>query len=317
MNSSPCRWIDFDTRWLEGSGVARHSIITISEVDRNARAIYADWLATGHHGEMTYLERYDDVRANPALLLEDAQSMICCAIPYYWPLDSDRRPPLSISRYALGRDYHDVVAARLKTVASRMSESLGCQTRVCVDTAPLRERYWAARSGLGTIGRNNQLIIPGLGSYFFIGEILTTARLKPTVNDDTAESSGFPLCNGCDRCQRACPTGALKNDGSCDASRCLSYLTIEHRGDLPEGTDLHGTFYGCDRCAAVCPHNATPLPTDIEEFRPNPSLLTMTAADVLALTPETFAETFRGSAMKRAKLAGLRRNALHLNKQSR
>lgn len=308
MSSSPSRWIEFDLTLMEGSGVARFAIAAVDEVEPRQQQLYHDWICSGRAGEMTYLERYGDVRSNPALLLDGARSIICCAIPYYWPLPDEKRP-LSIARYALGRDYHDVVRRRLEAVAERIRANYGGDTRVCVDTAPLRERYWAARAGLGFIGRNNQLIIPGLGSYFFLGEILTTAPLQPAPS---ATDIPADPCSGCDRCLRACPTRALNPDGSCDARRCLSYLTIEYRGDFPPGTDLHGSLYGCDRCAAACPCNARPLPTTIEEFRPNPTLLSLTADDVIEMTPDRFAATFRGSPMKRAKLKGLLRNALSL-----
>ena len=302
---------------MEGSGVARYAITPIGEVDDGSRLIYDNWIAAGRHGAMAYLERYGDVRSNPALLLDGAQSMICCAIPYFQPSDRCPEPRLSISRYAVGADYHDVVRRRLEAVATRIRETYGGETRVCIDTAPLRERYWAARSGLGFIGLNNHLIIPGLGSYFFLGEILTTARLvsensENSESSENSENSSRSSCSSCLRCLRACPTGALKADGSCDARRCLSYLTIEHRGDFPPGTNLHGSFYGCDRCAAVCPHNGAPLPTDIEDFLPRPALLDLTAADIAAMTQEQFSITVRGSAMKRAKLAGLQRNAATL-----
>ena len=293
---------------LADCGAARFAIASLQPVDDNARRIYDDWIASRRNGAMDYLQRYSEIRDNPVLLLEGARSIICCAFPYYTPLPADSRPPLSIARYALGRDYHDVVRRRLETVARRIRDAFGGLTRVCVDTAPLRERYWAERARLGFIGRNNQLIIPSLGSYFFLGEILTTLPLKPTDADPLPSDP----CAGCNRCLRACPTSALKPDGSCDASRCLSYLTIEYRGDFPESTDLCGSFYGCDRCADVCPYNADLQPTAIEEFLPNPALLSLTPADILSLTPDKFSEIFRGSAMKRAKLSGLQRNILQL-----
>lgn len=302
MNSRLYPWIDLDPEILGSSGVHSHAIATLDQVDSNADRLYADWIAKGYHGAMAYLEKYPDIRRDPRLLLDGARSMIICAIPYFTPFD--RSPgSLSIARYALGRDYHDVVRRRLEAIADAIRARYGGETRVCVDTAPLRERYWAQRAGLGFIGLNNQLIIPGAGSYFFLGEILTTVAFNPTAVGTPA------TCQRCGRCIKACPTGALNPDGSCDASRCLSYLTIEHRGDFPEGTDLHDTFYGCDRCAMVCPHNATPATTDIEEFRPDPIITSLTADEILTMSPERFSTIFRHSAMKRAKLAGLQRNA--------
>lgn len=303
MSSSPCPCPD---SLFEGSGVVRHAVADLGPVDSRSRALYEQWIAEGRQGEMEYLERYPDVRLDPRLLLEGAQSIICCAIPY---LNSAHLPPRKarIAAYALGDDYHEVVRERLTAVARRIEQTYGGQTRVCVDTAPLRERYWAQKSGLGVIGLNNHLIIPGLGSCFFLGEILTTVRLEPTVPDLPAD------CGRCGRCVRACPTGALRPDGSVDARRCLSYLTIEHRGDFPAGTNLHGCLYGCDACAVACPHNANapeiPVPA---ELQPRPALLNLTVEQAAELTQEQFSTLFRHSAIKRAKLAGLRRNALTL-----
>lgn len=308
MNSSPSQWSDFDASLLEGSGVYAFGIVRLSTAGEVQTARYCSWIAGRRHGTMTYMERYGDIRRDPRLLLEGARSMICCAFSYY---TSALRQPgaLSIARYALGKDYHDIVRRRLEAVAERIRLRYGGETRVCVDTAPLYERYWAARAGLGVIGLNNQLIIPGAGSYFFLGEILTTAPLN-----STADISEPPACEQCGRCVRACPTGALNPDGSCDASRCLSYLTIENRDEFPDGTDLHGRFYGCDCCAEACPHNANPPLCAIDELKPNPRLLSLTADEVIAMTREEYTDLFRGSAMKRAKLSGLQRNALQIKR---
>lgn len=305
MNSEPSRWSDLNPQWLEGSGIYRFGIACIAEVDDTAESIYRNWIESGRHGGLAYMEKYAEIRHDPTKLLDGAQSIICCAFPYYFPIS---RPAgaLRIARYALGCDYHTVVRQRLETVAQRIRETIGGETRVCVDTAPLRERYWAVRSGLGFIGLNNQLILPGAGSYFFLGEILTTAALRPTP------PLKIDRCASCGICVSKCPAGALNADGQCNASRCLSYLTIEHRGEFPPGTDLHGCFYGCDRCAEVCPHNGNPKVSDIEEFRPNPDLMTLTRDDILTMQPDRYAALFRNSPIKRAKLAGLQRNAAAL-----
>lgn len=302
MSSKTSQWSDFNPQLLDGSGIYRFGIACISEVDDNAEKIYRQWIESGRHGGLAYMEKYAEIRHDPAKLLDGARSIICCAFPYYYPI---KRPDgaLRIARYALGRDYHKIVRQRLETVARRLRESFGGETRVCVDTAPLRERYWAVRSGLGFVGINNHLILPDAGSYFFLGEILTTAALRPTP----------PLkidhCGSCGLCVRECPAGALNADGQCNVARCLSYLTIEHRGEFPPETDLHGCFYGCDRCAEVCPHNRNPKESDIEDFRPNPDLLTLTRDEILTMQPDRYAILFRDSPIKRAKLAGLRRNA--------
>lgn len=307
MNSSHCPWNEFDPRLLDGSGATAYGIADTGPVEEHARAIYNRWTSESRHGTMTYMERYSEVREDPRLLLEGAQSMICCAFPYHTPLKR-HHDVLRIARYALGKDYHEVVRARLENVALAIRTQYGGSTRVCVDTAPLRERYWAVRSGLGFIGLNNQLIIPGAGSYFFLGEILTTIRFRPR------ENRGATTCERCNRCITACPAGALNADGQCDTKRCLSYLTIEYRGEFPDDTDLHGWFYGCDRCAEVCPHNSRPVQCTINELCPNPRLLKLTADDILAMNHDEYVTLFRGSAIKRVKLAGLQRNARQIKK---
>ena len=263
------------------SGAVRVGVARVGQVDSKYISLYEEWIGNGAHGSMAYLEKYAELRADPGLLLPGARSVICCAFAYPRPL-MHMHP--RIASYALGRDYHDVLRNALVPVAQRIAVEYSAECRVCVDTAPLRERYWAWRSGLGIIGMNNQLIIPGVGSYLFLGEILTTLELP----------AGTPIegdCGRCGRCVKACPTGALHADGSVDARRCLSYLTIEHRGEFPPGTDLHGCLYG---------------------LRPNPEILNLTPQAVMDMQQTEFSTLFKGSAMKRAKLSGLRRNAAAL-----
>ena len=177
-------------------------------------------------------------------------------------------------------------------------------SRVFTDTAPVDERYWAWKSGLGWIGKNSQLIIPGAGSYFFLGELFLT--LPADVYDQPVENR----CGPCTKCLRACPAQCLSERGL-DARKCLSYLTIEYRGDtLPEGTgeQMGEMFYGCDRCGDVCPWNRLARPTNIEAFQPSPALLAMTWEDWRQLTIEEYRTLFKGSAVKRAKYEGLKRN---------
>ena len=276
---------------------------------------YEQWLRKGCHGDMQYLENHLALRRDPRLLLPGARTVVSLAMSYN-PGDAPVQPALAL--YAQGRDYHDVLRqkcqALLCSVLSRAEQ--GGAFRICVDTAPVMERYWAWRCGLGWIGRNRQLVIPGEGSAFFLAEILLTAE---SDSYDTPigvnGNSQFPIldfqwCKACRRCLDACPTGALTEEGL-DARRCLSYLTIEHRGQLPEGVGryLSECFYGCDRCLRACPHYH-PLATPISEFRPSAELLAMTPADWRHLTVEQYRELFRGSAVKRAKYEGLMRNII-------
>lgn len=288
---------------LTQQGACRVAVASVHPVEDWAQHLYSRWLERGMHASMHYLENYPDLRADPSLLLPGAQSIICCAFAFS-PAPSGMGA--RIAAYALGTDYHIVVRERLEIVAQYLRDEYGASARVCVDTAPLRERYWAMRSGLGFIGLNNHLIVPGVGSYLFLGEILTSLHLPP-------DSPLATDCGKCGRCVRACPTGALQPDGSVDARRCLSYLTIEHRGDFPPGTNLHGCLYGCDTCAAVCPHNAHASEQSvIEPLLPRPHLLTLTPEECRHMTQSQFSAIFSRSAIKRTKLAGLLRNARHL-----
>ena len=287
---------------LKEAGTAAWGIADCSHgVDDADTAAYTRWIESGCHAGMDYMARNRDVRTTPALLLPGARSMICCAFAY-----EPQRPGAVIAAYALGTDYHEVIRSRLGAVARAMEEATGCATRVCVDTAPLRERYWASKCGVGFRGLNGHLIVPGKGSYMLLGEILTTAPLPSTPALDRD-------CGLCRRCVAACPAGALRPDGTVDARRCLSYLTIEHRGALPEGTDLHGRLYGCDACAMACPHNAcSTAPETLPELRPRAAVAALTAREAAVMTQEQFSAIFTHSAIKRAKLAGLQRNACAL-----
>lgn len=258
------------------------------------------WLADGRHAGMDYMERYASLRADPRTLLPGARSLICVAFPYF----TAEKVNLPVSLYARGRDYHEVVRELLAEVAAQLPGP----SRVCVDSAPLRERYWAVRAGLGCIGRNNQLIIPGLGSYFFLGFILTPEEITPTPPRNPRD-----ICGDCRRCVDACPGGCISPDGrAIDARRCLSYLTIEHRGDLPEELTLH-SLLGCDVCQQVCPHNRAPIPTPIAGFHPSAEFAAMTADDLRAMTPSAFRARFRHSPLLRARLAGMLRNLSRLS----
>lgn len=261
------------------------------------------WVSEGKNGEMDYLERHLELRLNPCLLVEGARTIVSVALNYY--TDAQLSPHgYQFARYAMGRDYHDVVRERLRQLMSALGLKEHEDGRVFCDTAPLDERYWAVRSGLGWCGRSGQLIIPGAGTYFFLGELVLT---RAADHYDAPQPSH---CGTCRRCVEACPTGALLGDGTLDARRCLSYLTIEHRGALPSGTGekMGHCVYGCDRCAEACPWNRFARPTAVADFQPNEALRRMTTDDWAALTPEQYRVLFKGSAVKRAKFDGLLRN---------
>ena len=269
----------------------------VADVAAVADERYRRWVESGSNATMTYLEKYADVRRNPALLLEGARTIVSCAFSY-----ARREHHPNIADYALGRDYHDVVRQRLESLASYLRAAGGGITRVCVDTAPLRERYWAVECGVGYIGRNNYLIVPGRGASCVLGEVLWTGTLP-------ADRPCALQCSGCGACVRACPTGALHSDGTIDARRCLSYLTIEHRGELPEGIRLGSHICGCDECRLACRECDDTEPTAIAEFEASPRLMALNREAMARLSEEDYREIFRGSSLRRCKLEGIRRNA--------
>lgn len=302
MSSSPSLCKEEILAAVIAAGAFKAGVAEALPVDSEATLQYERWIADGRHAGMDYMTRYDDVRRDPRLLLDGARSIISAAFPYY--NEATFSPDaLRIARYALGDDYHEVVRRRLQDVAARIAARTGADCRVTVDTAPLRERYTAVKAGLGFIGRNNMLIIPGAGSYFFLGEIITTL---PLPADSPMTGAG---CGNCRRCIDACPGNALDGQSGVDARRCLSYLTIEHRGDFHAGVAIGKRLYGCDECQDVCPYNRHPAPSAIPEFKPRPALLSLSRDNVLDMEQAQFSAVMRHSAIKRAKLDGLRRNA--------
>ncbi|MFH0983830.1 MAG: tRNA epoxyqueuosine(34) reductase QueG [Planctomycetota bacterium] len=269
---------------------------------------YRRWLSAGRHGRMAYLARNLAVRFDPSRLLPEARSLIVVAHAYGQPAPSrpDDQPRGQVARYAWGRDYHKVVKRKLLALRDRLCAEVGqpFEMRVCVDTAPLVEREWAARAGIGWIGKNTLVIHPLLGSYFFLGVLVTTLELVPDA----------PLtdhCGTCTRCLQACPTGAFPAPYEMDASRCISYFTIEMRDAIPEEFQaaMGDWVFGCDVCQEVCPYNH-PAP-----LRPDPAYALRAPGpfpllrELLEWSEDDYRARLAGSAMKRATLAMLRRNA--------
>lgn len=290
-------------RLLSEAGAVAWGVTPAVPLDAGVADDYRRWVAAGMHGEMTYLSKYDDVRGDPRRLLDGAVNIIVAAFPYYNE-SVTLADGAKVARYAAGEDYHDVLRRRLQPVVELLQQ-WGGQARVTVDTAPLRERHHAVKAGVGFIGRNNMLIVPRHGSYHFLAEILITIPLEP---DEPCKLS----CGDCGACVKACPGHAL-DGGMIDCRRCLSYLTIEYRGEeLPEEIDMKGNLYGCDECQRVCPHNRGIIPSTLPEFLPRRELTSLSVSDIIALDKPSYKKLTKGSAMSRARLEMLRRNAERL-----
>jgi epoxyqueuosine reductase len=278
--------------------------------------IFGDWLAKNYHGEMQWLEREPEKRADPKILFPEAKSIIAVALNYFTPHEHEEDPAKGkVSRYAWGDDYHDVLKEKLRELFEFIkAENAAAEGKICVDTAPIMDKAWAARAGLGWIGKHSNLITKEYGSWVFLGEILLNLEL----DYDTELVSDH--CGTCTACLDACPTGAIIAPFTVDSRKCLSYATIELRApDFPEEIikDLNGWLYGCDICQDVCPWNRFEKPTEEARFAPRTGNVTAELDEILNLTPEKYAEKFRKSAMKRTKLAGLQRNARALKKSSK
>jgi epoxyqueuosine reductase len=289
---------------FELAGVARAELI------KDDFARYQEWTARGMAGEMRYLtDRRADVRRDPQNLLPGARSIICVGKLYNQAPPPERDGHAIFSRYAWGRDYHDVLREALEQFAHKLAAIEQHQWKICVDTAPLLERSYARQAGLGWIGRNTCLINEPLGSWFFLGELITTLELSPDVPPPDR-------CGTCTRCIEACPTRAIvpaAGDSSdawtLDARRCISYLNIELRGPIPleQQSWLGSRVFGCDICQEVCPWNARAPESSDPAFRPlyDPAPL---LEDLAALSAEEFRERFRGTPVMRAKHEGMLRN---------
>lgn len=264
------------------------------------------WTGNGYHAGMQYMERNRHLRLDPTQLVPGCKTLIVVALNYY-PKQLLPVEGYQIAYYAYGKDYHRVVKDKLgQLLAYIRTLEPGAEGRAFCDTAPLLERYWAVKAGLGFIGRNRQLIIPGKGSYFFLGVLAVDVEMEPSASPFI---SNVFSCGDCKRCLIACPTGALTPDGI-DCRRCLSYLTIEHRGAIPEDVaqKLGRRIYGCDTCQRVCPHNRNAQSTEENAFDISPEVAQLTPEEWRQLTPERYKELFKHSAMERAGYEGLMRN---------
>ena len=267
---------------------------------------YNSMIAEHRHGEMTYMEHRLDERAIPSMLLPDLKTIISAAISYNHPLQTIAGQPV-ISKYALIDDYHTVVHEKLHQLLDYLKTFLGedLNATITVDSSPVLEKTWAEHSGIGKTGKNTLLIIPSAGTYVFLGELLINQEI-------TDNKSSLPnLCGSCTNCLDNCPTGAIIEPGKLDATRCISYLTVElNREFTPEESAMIGNhLFGCDQCQQVCPHNhPSTIPPD-NSFTLHQNLLNITPETILTLTKSTFRTLFEGTPIYRTGLKRLKRNA--------
>jgi epoxyqueuosine reductase len=272
------------------------------------RGRLSEWLGKDFHGEMSWMARAPEQRTDPREFFPPARSVVVVALNYYTPPRHDHEPATGkVSRYAWGDDYHEVIGDKLRSLLSWIKAQYpDADGKVCADIQPLMDKAWAARAGLGWIGKHTNLITLEYGSWIFIGELLLNLELE--YDSDVTEDH----CGTCTLCIDACPTDAIVEPYVVDSRACISYATIELRTpEIPEPVagKMEGWVYGCDICQDVCPWNRFEQPTSEQRFAPRPGNVNVDLAELMVLTPEAYAERFRGSAMKRAKLGGLQRNA--------
>jgi len=269
-----------------------------------------DWLNKNRHGDMTYMENHFDKRLDPTLLVPDSKSVISLLLNYY-PEEKQKKDSYKISKYAYGTDYHFVIKDKLKQLYHYILNEIGdIHGRVFVDSAPVLDKAWAAKSGLGWIGKNSNLITKEIGSFYFIAELIIDLELD-------YDAATTDHCGSCTACIDACPTQAIVDPYIVDGSKCISYFTIELKNEIP--SSMKGKFddwmFGCDICQDVCPWNRFSKSHNEPLFNSNPEKLSMSKKDWEEITAQVFQNIFKNSAIKRTKFSGLKRNIDFLSKQ--
>lgn len=288
-------------------GFNKIGIVSAVPLDDEGRRL-REWLARGYHGTMRWMAREVEKRVNPREIFPEARSVIAVALNYYTPHQHEQNPAVGkVSRYAWGDDYHDVMMAKLGSLLAWIKEQdPRAEGKVCVDIQPVMDKAWAVRAGLGWIGKHSNVITPEYGSWVFIGELLLNLELDYDL--ERIEDH----CGTCTMCIDACPTAAITEPYVVDSNKCISYATIELRTpELPSPIveNLSGWMYGCDICQDVCPWNRFEQVTEEPRFAPREGNVNAELRDIVELDHDAYVERFRGSAMKRAKLSGLQRNA--------
>lgn len=268
-----------------------------------------NWLNNNMNGQMSYMENHFDKRLNPTLLVDDAKSVISLLLNYY-PSELQNEDSYKISKYAYGQDYHHVIKEKLKELLHLIQSEIGeVSGRAFVDSAPVLDKAWAAKSGLGWVGKNSNLITQKVGSFYFIAELIIDLELE-------YDSPTTDHCGSCTACLDACPTEAIVAPYVVDGSKCISYFTIELKDNLPQ--EMKGKFddwmFGCDVCQDVCPWNRFSKPHNEPLFQANSEILNFSKSDWEEITVDTFQKVFKNSAVKRTKYEGLLRNINFLKK---
>lgn len=261
------------------------------------------WLNNNHQGNMSYMENHFDKRLNPTLLVEDSKSVVSLLLNYF-PSEGQNNNTYKISKYAYGQDYHSVIKEKLKELLDFIQTTIGeVSGRAFVDSAPVLDKAWAAKSGLGWIGKNSNLITQKVGSFYFIAELIIDLELE-------YDHATTDHCGTCTACIDSCPTQAIVSPYMVDGSKCISYFTIELKDNLPQ--EMKGKFddwmFGCDICQDVCPWNKFSKSHNEPLFNPNPEVLSYTKKDWEEITEDVFKKVFKNSAVKRTKFEGLQRN---------
>ena len=286
-------------------------IAKAQQLDDDARRLES-WLNKGFQGSMSYMNNYFDLRIDPSKLVPGAKSVITLLLNYY-PSEKQNSSAPQVSKYAYGKDYHEVIKEKLKTFLQLIKENIGdVHGRGFTDSAPVLERSWAQKSGLGWIGKNGNLITKNNGSFFFIATLITDLDLE--ADDPFAKD----YCGSCTKCIDNCPTDAILPDKVIDGSKCISYFTIELK-DLLMPDDMKGKFenkmFGCDVCQDVCPWNRFSKATNETAFTPLREILNFTKNDWEEMTEESFRIIFKNSPLKRSKFSGIKRNLKFISEQ--
>ncbi|OWK73952.1 tRNA epoxyqueuosine(34) reductase QueG [Flavobacteriaceae bacterium JJC] len=303
MNALPEKYSALIKAKAKKFGFQNCGISKAGFLEEDARPLES-WLSKNYHGEMSYMENHFDKRLDPTLLVEGSKSVISLSYNYFPEEKISAFETYKISKYAYGLDYHEIIKEILQELVAELKEEIGdFHCRVFTDSAPVLERSWARKSGIGWVGKNANLITKQSGSFYFLAEIICDLELQ----EDYATTDH---CGTCTKCIEACPTDAIVSDKIIDGSKCISYATIELKNEIPESfrDKMEDWMFGCDICQDVCPWNRFSSPHQQEKFKPNDFLKNYRKEDWKELTQELFSEIFRKSPVKRTKFAGLKRN---------